>query len=228
MVAARLRARSMACLGAVFRFLSEQALAQVASVCWPSLFAFMAASMERIIAHAAANDEEMEELHGDLLESTLGTAGELMRAAARVGLPVPLEGSHAQTIREVATNVSGFPPHCRSQALALISVASNVPHDSTSHARMSQLCIEVLSNEPSLLVVARALDIIFDLYCEDDAYRDIWQSQSVMARLQTLAPLFKKRWKADRGLVQEYDGDVVAEALHNLSRFIDYKKGTGW
>ena len=225
----RLRARGMNCLGAVCGFLGAgTALVQVAAVCWPSLFSLMGPAMERVRAHAAANDEEMALLHGDMLEATLGAAAALMRAAGAAGMPLPFQESHAQVVRAVVAASGGFPPSCRSQALALVGVAGKLPHDSASHARLSQVCLDVLCNDPSLLVVARGLDIVFDLYCEDDAFRDVWERLRVMEQLRSLAPLFRKRWKTDRALVHEGEGAVIAEALHNFSRFIDYKKGTGW
>ena len=68
----------MNCLGVVCGFLGPGgALIQVATVCWPSLFALMGPIMERVRAHAAANDEEMASLQGDMLEATMGAAAEV-------------------------------------------------------------------------------------------------------------------------------------------------------
>lgn len=233
----RLRARGLSCLGAICKFLDKSALSQVSHACWPSLFSLIRETVERISSESkAGNANCIGSIGGSdgnkpgniLLEASLGTASTIMEVSGAVDINLQLEEAHAQAIRTIASQHALFPTDCRFRAIALVGVSSNISHDNASHARMSQICIEVLNSETSLIIVARALDILFDLFCEDDVYKDIWLGMGIRNQLETLAPIFRKRWKADRAQIHDVDGAIVSEALLNLKRFIEYKKETGW
>ena len=226
----QLHSRSMSCLGVVFEFIDAAALNPISATCWPSLFKSMRLLTERITTEASLHQahESDDSLNFELLEATLGTAAGLMDKCSKFGIVLPFREPHAQLVRTIATAVHAFPPQCRSKAVTLIGAAGRQPHDGASHSRMSQVSMEVLTNDPILIPVAQALDVLFDLYCEDDAYRDTWIAMNIMGQLKTLAPLYRKRLSAEQTSLPGLEGAIVAEALHNLSRFIEYKMSTGW
>ncbi len=122
-------------------------------------------------------------------------------------------------IKEICT--SSKDPECRAHAVSIIGTYAQSVGVSPHIGVIAQVLIKSLE-DPSLLVVAEALNAIFDTFA--DAHDDIYKAGRMQDVLKAYVPIIKVKVRGD-GATLEKDVLVrVKEALLNLQRFLDYKK----
>ena len=169
-------------------------------------------------------------VRSEMVEAAIGAAACVARGCAEIGTALVFQQAHTRVCQAASAVVpggKGCPPRCRARAINLVGSVAQMPHDDNAHAAYTAVVLGALTKDPSLNVVAEALDVLFDLYCEDEDYLGVWTRMGIMGTLQALVPQLKRRWNAEKRQLHDIEQAIVQEALLNLTRFIAYKKSHG-
>eukprot|EP00941_MAST-03F_sp_MAST-3F-sp1_P004960 g4960.t1 len=82
----------------------------------------------------------------------------------------------------------------------------------------------VITSDASLLVVAEALNAIFELFGKDDAWlANVYKTLCMQNGLIQVLPVLQRKFSEDGSRLSEMECERVDEALENLQAFINYK-----
>lgn len=93
-----------------------------------------------------------------------------------------------------------------------------------SAARSLAIALCHAARDADLLVASEALNGLFDLFGESDR-DDVFAEIRAMDILTSVATSMESRYRVDGPKLLELDADRIEEAIENLTRFIEYKKG---
>ena len=131
----------------------------------------------------------------------------LLCSSSRNGAPTP--AVHEQVVRALL-HVS-TPP--------LIHTVSD---DNNNTKTVSQL-----QQHPSAMVLAEVLNVLMDIYSDDDCHPEVFAQLNVIRHFQQSLPLLKQRIAVEE-LTKNSAPDLLEawkETAMNAGRFVQYKKG---
>ena len=74
-----------------------------------------------------------------------------------------------------------------------------------------------------MLVVGEILNVLMDMYAEDDAHQNTFVAEGVLSYFQRVLPKFRLRTKDLSNSVSPEDQANLRETALNASRFVKYK-----
>ena len=126
----------------------------------------------------------------------------LCTGSSRNGAPTP--AVHEQVVR------------------ALLHVSTPVSDDNNNTKTVSQL-----QQHPSAMVLAEVLNVLMDIYSDDDCHPEVFAQLNVLRHFQQSLPLLKQRIAVEE-LTKNSAPDMLEawkETAMNAGRFVQYKKG---
>eukprot|EP00522_Entomoneis_paludosa_P015485 CAMPEP_0172443650 /NCGR_PEP_ID=MMETSP1065-20121228/3881_1 /TAXON_ID=265537 /ORGANISM="Amphiprora paludosa, Strain CCMP125" /LENGTH=710 /DNA_ID=CAMNT_0013193959 /DNA_START=34 /DNA_END=2166 /DNA_ORIENTATION=- len=75
----------------------------------------------------------------------------------------------------------------------------------------------------SVSIMAETLNVLMDIYGDDDRHPDVFQEMNVLSHFQRTVPIVKQKLNIAND--QDADAEFIGEIAMNASRFIQYKKG---
>jgi hypothetical protein len=212
-------ARGMNVLSSMIPLCPQNIIGKYLPLCWPMLY--------QTLSSLASFNGGSQKVGGDHISeyvcATLSCLSSLVRAANTFHLQFEFQESHSNVVQACATN-SNLSSNSRCAALSLVGAIASIPHNDPTHIQLASVAVQVLQQDPDLVVVAEALDILFDMFCEDVMYMSVFVQMGLLSQLETFLPLIKQRFKRDRSSLHDIEQAVVSEALQNLQAFIQYKK----
>lgn len=163
---------------------------------------------------------ETDESDNDLEVAVTAALWSALRRAAAQEKSLPISGEQAQLIMHTATQSRAV--DARMNAIGMMGCVGQRSKDVTENAVIGRCLISTL-NDPSLEVVAQALDAVFDVYGDED-FDDNFRALQFLSALESTSAAVKSKLRAER---KDMDRDLVAhikETQLNLARFIKYKK----
>ena len=121
------------------------------------------------------------------------------------------------------------PNVCREWITLLGLLVCQVDHSKDVNYRVCQSLVKAGTTAGSdvsvVLVLAESLNVLMDIYGEDDRHPDVFQDLRVLEHFQKMLPLLKHNINLSRSHRPEEEVEYLKEIALNGSRFIQYKKG---
>ena len=219
-------ARGMNVLSSMLPLCPSEIIMKYLPLCWPRLYQTLS-SLASFNGGSSGNGGSGKKRDDDHVSeyacATLLATSRFARAAGTFNVPFEFQESHSNVVQACATN-SNLSSNCRCAALALVSAIASIPHNDATHIQLASVAVQVLQQDPDLVVVAEALDVLFDMFCEDVLYMNVFVQMGLLSQLETFLPLIRQRFKRNKMHLHDIEEAVVKEGLQNLQAFIEYKK----
>jgi hypothetical protein len=217
-------ARGMNALSSMVPFFSSDVIRHYLPLCWPRMYQTLSTMATTTASVGSGSSGSKSGDHvSEYVNATLVAASRFARVATSFSFPLEFQESHSNVVQISATN-QHLSSNCRCAALSLVSAVASAPHNDATHVQLASVAVQVLQQDPDLVVVAEALDVLFDMFCEDVEYRNVFVQMGMLSQLETMYPLIRQRYRVGKRNLHDVEQAVVSEALQNLQAFIEYKK----
>ena len=218
--------RGMNALSSMIPLFPQNVVQHYLPLCWPRMYqtlSTMATTTNPSTSTVLKNGLKGGDHISEYVSATLLAASRFAQASTLYSLPLEFNESHSNVVQNLATNQC-LSSNCRCAALSLVSAVASAPHNDATHVQLASVAVQVLQQETDLVVVAEALDVLFDMFCEDVEYRNVFVQMGMLSQLETMYPLIRQRYKLGKRDLHDLEQAVVSEAIQNLQAFIEYKK----
>eukprot|EP01100_Stratorugosa_tubuloviscum_P004228 TRINITY_DN204_c5_g1_i1.p1 TRINITY_DN204_c5_g1~~TRINITY_DN204_c5_g1_i1.p1 ORF type:complete len:625 (-),score=267.97 TRINITY_DN204_c5_g1_i1:3-1877(-) len=153
----------------------------------------------------------------DILQSATALMWTLLRNAKS---SLTLNEDHIKAILHL-TATSIYCEDIRSGAAAMLGIIGKMECAINYLPSIASILLQLL-NENSALIIAEALNSIFDLFAENE-YNELVKSSNMLNILKAFLPTLKQKVKTEKRSLEKQIWNRLDEARINLSRFLQYK-----
>ncbi|KJE89948.1 hypothetical protein CAOG_01346 [Capsaspora owczarzaki ATCC 30864] len=161
----------------------------------------------------------LEELH----DSITAALWAVVRRVKQSCPTAPLETTPAQIHELYTFGRASENEAVRINVVGIVGVLAQLFEQAAMLGDIALGLLAVVTEDASLVVVAEALDVIFDAFAEPEVNQAISHA-NLVATLQQIAPVFKQRIRAERRSLPSDAVGRLSDVQLNLSRFIKYKQ----
>jgi hypothetical protein len=199
---------------------------------WKRLLAIMKMQLQE-----AQNSNKTQSQDQDHINSLSGTILSLLRSRSHL-IAQQIDEPDLELLLALVQNAGDKNMmECRQNAVMMLGLLCSKPHSDAVNTLVCRTLLSALQyslNTPknksndvaTLLFVCQVIDVLMDMYSDDDAFKVVFLQQKVLEVLQINVPVFRKRIQTvSKHDIDEEDICYLRETALNASRFIKYKQG---